>query len=69
MAGVDRLYAPGDLGDSLDRDYSMNGIPLNRETLAGLQSAAQMAGANIAELESVIAGQPERAAERRKAVQ
>ena len=57
MAGVDRLYAPGDLGEALGRDYSINGIPLNRETLAGLQSAAEMAGANIVELETVIAGQ------------
>ena len=57
LAGVDRLYAPGDLGDSLDRDYSAHGIPFNRETLSGVQSAAQMAGASIAEFDSVFAGE------------
>ena len=55
LGGVDRLCAPGDLGDSLDRDYSVNGIPLNRETLGGVRNAAQMVGASIAELDSVIA--------------
>jgi LDH2 family malate/lactate/ureidoglycolate dehydrogenase len=57
LAGVDRLYAPGDLGDSLDRDYSMNGIPINRETLAGVRNAAQTVGVNIGELDSSIARQ------------
>ena len=55
VAGVDRLHSPGELGDFLDREYSLNGIPLNRETLAGVRKSAEQVGADIAELETVIA--------------
>ena len=57
VAGVDRLHSPGELGDFLDREYSLNGIPLNRETLAGVKKSAEQVGADIAELETVIAEQ------------
>lgn len=57
LAGVERLCAPGDLGDSLDHEYSMNGIPINRETLSGVLNAAQMVGVSISELDSAIAQQ------------
>ena len=50
LAGVEQLYAPGDLGNSLDHEYSMNGIPINRETLSGVLNAAQMVGVSISEL-------------------
>jgi LDH2 family malate/lactate/ureidoglycolate dehydrogenase len=51
--GVNRLYSPGELGDSLDHEYSLNGIPLNRETLAGIAKSAEQVGADISELEAI----------------
>jgi LDH2 family malate/lactate/ureidoglycolate dehydrogenase len=57
MTGVERLYSPGELGDSLDRDYSLNGIPLNRETVDGVRKSAEQVGADISELEAVVGAQ------------
>ena len=59
MTGIERLYSPGELGDFLDRDYSLNGIPLNRQTLAGLRSSADQVGVDIIELEATVAAQTE----------
>ena len=43
-AGVDRVYAPGEIEAETERVYRASGIPLNDETLAGLNEAASRVG-------------------------
>ncbi len=42
--GVDRLYTPGEIEAELEQAYRAQGIPLNRETLAGIEQAASELG-------------------------
>ena len=51
--GVNALYSPGELGDSLDKEYSLNGIPLSVETLAGIIKSAEQVGADIPIVQSL----------------
>lgn len=44
-AGVERIYAPGELEAETERRYRKEGIPLNPATLAGIAAAAQRVGA------------------------
>jgi len=43
-AGVERLYLPGLLEAEFERRYTIEGIPLNDETLAGIRGAAKRLG-------------------------
>ena len=43
-ADVDRLYPPGLLEAEFEQRYAVEGIPLNDETIAGIQSAARRVG-------------------------
>ena len=47
-AGVSRLYSPGLLEAELERRYARDGIPLNDETIAGIEQAAADLGVAIA---------------------
>ncbi|MEX2303579.1 MAG: Ldh family oxidoreductase [Bryobacterales bacterium] len=40
-AGVERLYAPGELETETEQNYQREGIPLNQLTLAGIADVAQ----------------------------
>jgi len=42
--GFDRCYAPGELEAETEREYRRNGIPLNAETLAGLDACERALG-------------------------
>ena len=44
-AGVDRLYPPGLLEAEFQQRYALEGIPLNEETLSGIEQAAARLGA------------------------
>ena len=46
-AGVERLYPPGLLEAELERRYTAEGIPLNDETIAGIEQAAAGLGVAI----------------------
>ncbi|MCP5109614.1 MAG: Ldh family oxidoreductase [bacterium] len=46
-AGVDRLYAPGEIEAETEKLYHRDGIPLNDETLAGLDQAATNVGMEV----------------------
>jgi LDH2 family malate/lactate/ureidoglycolate dehydrogenase len=46
-AGVERLYPPGLLEAELQRHYTSEGIPLNDETIAGIEQAAAGLGVAI----------------------
>jgi LDH2 family malate/lactate/ureidoglycolate dehydrogenase len=43
-SGVDRLYLPGLPEADFERRYATEGIPLNNETIAGIQAAADRVG-------------------------
>jgi LDH2 family malate/lactate/ureidoglycolate dehydrogenase len=42
--GIERLYPPGRLEAELEKRYATEGIPLNAETLAGIDKAARSLG-------------------------
>jgi LDH2 family malate/lactate/ureidoglycolate dehydrogenase len=42
--GVDRLYPPGLLEAEFERRYAVEGIPLNHETISGIQDSARRLG-------------------------
>jgi LDH2 family malate/lactate/ureidoglycolate dehydrogenase len=44
--GFERVYAPGEMGFLLEREYRQNGIPLNAVTLRDLEQTAQALGAS-----------------------
>ena len=46
-AGVDRLYPPGLLEAEFQQRYALEGIPLNEETLSGIEQAAARLGCAI----------------------
>jgi len=42
--GFDRCYAPGEMEHETEQQYRRDGIPLNAETLAGLESCERTLG-------------------------
>jgi LDH2 family malate/lactate/ureidoglycolate dehydrogenase len=46
--GVERIYAPGELELATEARYRLEGIPLNQETLADLETTARACGADPA---------------------
>jgi ureidoglycolate dehydrogenase (NAD+) len=43
-AGVDRIFLPGERGDSVSRERAQNGIPLPKGTWARLLATAEALG-------------------------
>jgi LDH2 family malate/lactate/ureidoglycolate dehydrogenase len=48
--GIDRLYPPGLMEAEFARRYTVEGIPLNKETLAGILASAERLGVDLPDL-------------------
>jgi LDH2 family malate/lactate/ureidoglycolate dehydrogenase len=52
-AGVERLYAPGELETETEHRYGREGIPLNERTLADIAGAAEQLGLSGSDLDAL----------------
>lgn len=47
VAGVERIYTPGEIEAVLETQYRQTGIPLNKETLQGIRDSARALGVSV----------------------